>query len=75
MNRISILIADDEAEIAALIEIHLEKEGYHVVKAADGEEAMPIIETQPIDLGVLDLMMPKMDGYEGTRQSRPQQHM
>ena len=37
MKRISILIADDEAEIADLIEIHLEKEGYHVVKAADGK--------------------------------------
>ena len=49
MKRISILIADDEAEIADLIEIHLEKEGYHVVKAADGEEAIHIIEKQPID--------------------------
>lgn len=58
MKRISILIADDEAEIADLIEIHLEKEGYHVVKAADGEEAVHIIETQPIDLVVLDIMMP-----------------
>ena len=46
MKRISILIVDDEAEIADLIEIHLEKEGYHVVKAkTDGEEAVHIIET------------------------------
>ncbi|BAR74278.1 regulatory protein vanR [Bacillus anthracis] len=75
MKRISILIADDEAEIADLIEIHLEKEGYHVVKAADGEEAIHIIETQPIDLVVLDIMMPKMDGYEVTRQIRAKHHM
>ena len=64
MKRISILIADDEAEIADLIEIHLEKEGYHVVKAADGEEAIHIIETQPIDLVVLDIMMPKWMGMK-----------
>ncbi|MDA2565754.1 response regulator transcription factor [Bacillus cereus] len=75
MKRISILIADDEAEIADLIEIHLEKEGYHVVKAADGEEAIHIIETQPIDLVILDIMMPKMDGYEVTRQIRTKHHM
>ncbi|HDR7435648.1 TPA: response regulator transcription factor [Bacillus anthracis] len=75
MKRISILIADDEAEIADLIEIHLEKEGYYVVKAADGEEAVHIIETQPIDLVVLDIMMPKMDGYEVTRQIRAKHHM
>ncbi|ASL67636.1 TPA: response regulator transcription factor [Bacillus cereus] len=75
MKRISILIADDEAEIADLIEIHLEKEGYHVVKAADGEEAVHVIETQPIDLVVLDIMMPKMDGYEVTRQIRAKHHM
>lgn len=75
MKRISILIVDDEAEIADLIEIHLEKEGYRVVKAADGEEAVHIIETQPIDLVVLDIMMPKMDGYEVTRQIRAKHHM
>ncbi|MGE7935861.1 response regulator transcription factor [Bacillus paramycoides] len=75
MKRISILIAEDEAEIADLIAIHLEKEGYHVVKAVDGEEAMHVIQTQPIDLVVLDIMMPKMDGYEVTRQIRAKHHM
>ncbi|WP_439876731.1 response regulator transcription factor (plasmid) [Bacillus mycoides] len=75
MNRISILITDDEAEIADLIAIHLEKEGYHVVKAADGEEAIRVIQSQSIDLVVLDIMMPKMDGYEVTRQIRAKHHM
>ncbi|MEK0224391.1 response regulator transcription factor [Bacillus proteolyticus] len=75
MNPISILIADDEAEIAELIGIHLEKEGYHVVKAADGEEAIRVIQSQPIDLVILDIMMPKMDGYEVTRQIRMKHHM
>ncbi|MHA4262740.1 response regulator transcription factor [Bacillus cereus] len=75
MKPISILIADDEAEIAELIGIHLEKEGYHVVKAADGEEAIHVIQSQPIDLVILDIMMPKMDGYEVTRQIRMKHHM
>ncbi|PGZ74647.1 response regulator transcription factor [Bacillus sp. AFS029637] len=75
MKRISILIADDEVEIAELIGIHLEKEGYHIVKATDGAEAVRIIQSQPIDLVVLDIMMPKMDGYEVTRQIRMKHHM
>ena len=75
MKSISILIADDEVEIADLIAIHLEKEGYHVVKAADGEEAIRVIQSQPIDLVVLDIMMPKMDGYEVTKQIRTKYHM
>ncbi|QOV12088.1 response regulator transcription factor [Viridibacillus arvi] len=75
MKRVSILVADDEAEIADLIGIHLEKEGYHVVKVADGEEVIRVIESQTIDLVILDIMMPKMDGYEVTRQIRGQYHM
>ncbi|PFM61536.1 DNA-binding response regulator, partial [Bacillus thuringiensis] len=64
MKPITILIADDDLEIAELIEIHLKKEGYQVVKATDGEEVIQIIQSQQIDLVVLDIMMPKMDGYE-----------
>ena len=75
MKRISILIADDEEEIADLIAIHLEKEGYHVIKAADGHEAVHVIETQMVDLLILDIMMPKMDGYEVTRRIREQHNM
>jgi DNA-binding response OmpR family regulator len=70
MKRISILIADDEEEIADLIAIHLEKEGYHIIKVHDGQEAIHVIQTQSIDLLILDIMMPKMDGYEVTRQIR-----
>ncbi|PFD99110.1 DNA-binding response regulator [Bacillus cereus] len=75
MKPISILIADDDLEIAELIGIHLKKEGYQVVKATDGEEAIRIIQSEPIDLVVLDIMMPKMDGYEVTRQIRAKHHM
>ena len=58
MKPITILIADDDLKIAELIEIHL-KEGYQVVKATDGEAAIEIIQSQAIDLVVLDIMMPK----------------
>lgn len=75
MERISILVADDEVEIADLISIHLEKEGYHVITAYNGLEAMQVIQSQPIDLLILDIMMPKMDGYEVTRQVREQYNM
>jgi DNA-binding response OmpR family regulator len=75
MKSISILVADDEKEIANLIAIHLEKEGYRVFKALDGEEALHVIQTQSIDLVILDIMMPKLDGYEVTRQIREQHNM
>lgn len=75
MRDISILIADDEEDIADLIAIHLEKEGYHVIKVSDGQEAFRVVETQSIDLLILDIMMPKMDGYEVTRRIRERHNM
>jgi DNA-binding response OmpR family regulator len=75
MKSISILIADDEEEIANLIAIHLEKEGYRVFKVLNGEEALQVIQNQSIDLVILDIMMPKMDGYEVIRQIRDQHNM
>lgn len=75
MRRISILIAEDEEEIADLLAIHLEKEGYDVIKVHDGQEALHVIQAQSIDLIILDIMMPKMDGYEVTRQVRAQYNM
>ena len=75
MKRISILIADDEEEIAELIAIHLEREGYNCIKVHNGLEAVRVIQTQVIDLLILDIMMPKMDGYEVTRQVREQHNM
>ena len=75
MKRISILIADDEEEIADLIAIHLEKEGYDCIKVPDGQEAVRVVENQVIDLLILDIMMPKMDGYEVIRRIREKHHM
>jgi len=75
MKRTTVLIADDEAEIADLIELHLKKEGYDVIKASDGQEALHAVQTNSIDLAILDIMMPKLDGYEVTRQIREHNHM
>ncbi|MWV43735.1 response regulator [Paenibacillus sp. HJL G12] len=70
MNRTTILIADDEHEIADLIALHLQKEGYHCITVHNGQDAIQTVHTQPVDLAILDIMMPKFNGYEVTRQIR-----
>ena len=75
MKRITILVADDEVEIADLIALHLKKEGYDIITASDGKEAIQVIQSQSVDLAILDIMMPELDGYEVTRQIREQHHM
>lgn len=62
----SILVAEDDNAARFLMQTVLEKEGYIVKSARDGIEALDILETNHIDLAVLDIMMPKMDGYELT---------
>ena len=65
-----ILIADDEASIRRILETRLKMIGYDVVTAADGEEAVSAFNKHNPDLVVLDIMMPKMDGYGVTREIR-----
>lgn len=60
----NILVADDVANIRRLYEYTLEKNGFKVFTAENGEAALDIIENQHIDLMILDVMMPKKDGYE-----------
>lgn len=57
-----ILVVDDEKEIADLLEMCLQNENYQVYKAYHGKDAMAIIDREPIDLAVLDIMMPEIDG-------------
>ncbi len=65
-----VLAADDDADIRELVKFRLERAGYEVVSASDGEEALQrAVELQP-DLAVLDVMMPKMNGYEVTQEIR-----
>ena len=65
-----ILIADDEAEIRSLLKLYLENDGYSVVEAKDGAEALIKIKEHSPDLCVLDIMMPELDGYQVLRKLR-----
>jgi two-component system alkaline phosphatase synthesis response regulator PhoP len=66
----TILVVDDERNIVELVRLYLEKEGYAVVTAGDGEQALVQFERSDPDLVVLDLMLPKMDGFEVCRELR-----
>ena len=65
-----ILIADDEAEIRDVLHLYLEKDGYEVYEAADGIQAMEVLQKEKIDLAILDIMMPGIDGYRVLRNIR-----
>ncbi len=65
-----VLVADDEEDIRALVAFRLERAGYEVITAADGEEALTLATTRLPDLIVLDMMMPKATGLEVTRSLR-----
>jgi DNA-binding response OmpR family regulator len=65
-----ILLVDDEQSIQTLLSYPLRKEGYDVVQATDGRQALERFEEQPFDLVVLDLMLPKVDGLEVCRRLR-----
>src|SRR5215813_1796460 len=66
----TILLVDDEASVRKVLTFPLERDGYTVVQAADGEEALERFEAQPVDLVVLDIMLPKLDGLEVCKRLR-----
>ena len=72
-NQPLILIADDDPDILALVSFRLERAGYEVVQARNGEEAVQVALARRPDLAVIDVMMPRIDGYEATRQLRQQE--
>jgi DNA-binding response OmpR family regulator len=65
-----VLVADDDHDILALVSFRLERAGYDVVAAQDGEEALRLAVEHAPDLAILDVMMPKLDGYEVTTRLR-----
>ena len=68
----TILVAEDDRDIVELIELYLENDGYRVLTAADGVSALELVRREQIDLAVLDIMMPRMNGYELTKAIRAQ---
>ncbi len=66
----TILLVDDEDAVRTVLTFPLEKDGYVVVQAGDGEEALRLFAEQPIDLVVLDLMLPRLDGLEVCKRLR-----
>ena len=66
----NILVCDDDKAIVEAIEIYLSQEGYHILKAYDGEQALKILETEEVHLLVLDVMMPRLDGIRATLKIR-----
>lgn len=71
----NILVCDDDREIAGAIEIYLRNEGYSVLKAFDGLEALNIVRTHPLHLIIMDVMMPKMDGMQATMKIREEKNI
>ena len=67
-----ILIADDEKEIVRLLRMYLESDNITVLEANDGQQAVDIVRDNDIDLALVDIMMPKMDGYQVIKQIRQQ---
>lgn len=70
-----ILVADDEAEIRDVLRLYLEKEGYDVAEAADGAEAVRQIRSGMIDLAILDIMMPGINGYRVLQNAREENNL
>lgn len=66
----TVLVADDDSDVLALVVRRLERAGYHVITAEDGAEALRLAQDNLPDLAVLDIMMPKLTGYEVTQRLR-----
>ncbi|WP_374016033.1 response regulator transcription factor [Paenibacillus thiaminolyticus] len=60
----TVLIADDEPDIVSLLKLYLEAEGLSVLEAGNGAAAMDMLRKEPIDLAIVDIMMPELDGYQ-----------
>jgi DNA-binding response OmpR family regulator len=68
-----VLVADDDPDILQLVALRLGRAGYEIVQATDGEEALRLAQERKPDLAVLDVMMPKLTGYEVTRKLREEE--
>lgn len=71
----NVLVCNDDREIVEAIEIYLSQEGYKVLKAYDGEEALKVLDREKVDLLIIDVMMPKLDGIRATLKIREKKNM
>ncbi|MGN0362279.1 MAG: response regulator transcription factor [Bilifractor sp.] len=71
----TILIAEDDENIIEVLKLYLENQGYRILSAPDGIKAYHIIESEHVDLGLFDIMMPHMNGYELIRKVREKYNM
>lgn len=67
---VKLLVVDDDPHIRELVSVFLRKEGFEIIEAEDGEQALAVLEREPVDLVILDIMMPRMDGWELCRELR-----
>lgn len=70
-----ILVCDDDKEIVEAIDIYLTQEGYEVLKAYDGQEALKVLNTNDVELLVIDVMMPRLDGIRATLKIREENNI
>ena len=70
-----ILVADDEKEIRELLRLYLENSGYMVLEAEDGQQALQVFRSEKVDLCILDIMMPKLDGYRVLQEIRKESNV
>lgn len=71
----TILIAEDDSDIVNILKLYIESSGYHVLTADNGETALEIVQNEQVDLAILDIMMPKMDGLTLTKKIRETHNM
>ena len=75
MEKLTVLVTDDDKDIRDGIEIYLKNEGYHVLKASDGVEALNLLKENEVHLIILDIMMPNMDGITATFKIRAERNI
>ncbi|MDX1770598.1 MAG: response regulator transcription factor [Planococcaceae bacterium] len=75
MTQFTVLVTDDDQDIRDGIEIYLKNEGYHVLKASDGAEALDLLEKHEVHIIILDIMMPNMDGIQATFKIREERNI
>lgn len=75
MNKKTILVVDDDHEIVRAITITLEREGYHVLNAYDGLQALDCVTSREVHLIIIDVMMPKLDGLSAVMKIREKKNL